>query len=146
MFRHVGWREIRLDIDPDVNPDVVASITDMQVISDAAVDAVYSSHNVEHLYPHEVPLALREMNPCVKAERFRIYQAAGSAGGGAIYRRRQAGRSTCISHQWVRSHRSTFYMVIGQRWRAAIHLWPITPVLPGPRLQQPSLRQGSSQS
>jgi SAM-dependent methyltransferase len=70
MFRHTGWREIRLDIDPDVNPDVVASITDMQVISDAAVDAVYSSHNIEHLYPHEVPLALREMNRVLKPNGF----------------------------------------------------------------------------
>ena len=56
-----GWREIRLDIDPEVRPDFVASITDMRVISDGMVDAVYSSHNVEHLYPHDVPLALREM-------------------------------------------------------------------------------------
>ena len=70
MFQHSGWREIRLDIDPNVNPDVVASITDMQVISDAAVDAVYSSHNVEHLYPHEVPLALREMNRVLKPDGF----------------------------------------------------------------------------
>jgi SAM-dependent methyltransferase len=70
MFRHSGWREIRLDIDPDVDPDVIASITDMQVISDAAVDAVYSSHNVEHLFPHEVPLALREMNRVLKPNGF----------------------------------------------------------------------------
>jgi SAM-dependent methyltransferase len=70
MFRHAGWREIRLDIDPDVKPDVVASIIDMRVISDAAVDAVYSSHNVEHLYPHEVPIALREMNRVLKANGF----------------------------------------------------------------------------
>ncbi len=70
MFRHSGWREIRLDIDPKVDPDVVASITDMQVISDATVDAVYSSHNVEHLFPHEVPLALREMNRVLKPNGF----------------------------------------------------------------------------
>jgi hypothetical protein len=70
MFRQENWREIRLDIDPDVKPDVIASITDMRVISDAAVDAVYSSHNVEHLYPHEVPLALREMNRVLKPGGF----------------------------------------------------------------------------
>src|SRR4051812_33958415 len=57
-----GWREIRLDIDPGVHPDFVASITDMHVISDGMVGAVYSSHNIEHLYPHEVSLALREMH------------------------------------------------------------------------------------
>jgi SAM-dependent methyltransferase len=70
VFRHAGWREIRLDIDPDVKPDVIASITDMQVISDATVDAVYSSHNVEHLYPHDVPLALSEMNRVLKPNGF----------------------------------------------------------------------------
>jgi hypothetical protein len=70
MFRMAGWREIRLDIDPAVSPDVIASITDMQIISDSAVHAVYSSHNVEHLYPHEVPLALREMARVLKPNGF----------------------------------------------------------------------------
>jgi SAM-dependent methyltransferase len=70
MFRRADWHEIRLDIDPEVRPDVIASITDMHVISDTAVDAVYSSHNVEHLYPHEVPLALREMHRVLKPEGF----------------------------------------------------------------------------
>lgn len=67
---HAGWREIRLDIDPDVNPDVISSITDMRAISDGAVDAVYSSHNIEHLYPHEVPLALAEMHRVLKPGGF----------------------------------------------------------------------------
>jgi SAM-dependent methyltransferase len=70
IFRHSSWREIRLDIDPEVKPDVVASITDMQVISDTTVDAVYSSHNVEHLYPHDVPLALREMHRVLRPNGF----------------------------------------------------------------------------
>jgi SAM-dependent methyltransferase len=70
IFRHAGWREIRLDIDPDVKPDVIASITDMQMIPEATADAVYSSHNVEHLYPHDVPLALREMNRVLRPSGF----------------------------------------------------------------------------
>jgi SAM-dependent methyltransferase len=72
VFRGTGWREIRLDIDPDVQPDFVASITDMNVISDGAVDAVYSSHNVEHLYPHDVPLALKEMHRVLKPNGFTL--------------------------------------------------------------------------
>lgn len=72
VFRGAGWREIRLDIDPDVQPDFVASITDMNVISDGAVDAVYSSHNVEHLYPHDVPLALKEMHRVLKPNGFTL--------------------------------------------------------------------------
>jgi len=59
-FAGPAWREIRLDIDPDAQPDVIGSMTAMPAITDAAVDAVFSSHNLEHLYPHEVPLALAE--------------------------------------------------------------------------------------
>lgn len=70
VFRQKHWREIRLDIDPNVEPDFIASITDMHVISDVMVDAVYSSHNVEHLYPHEVEVALREMRRVLKPDGF----------------------------------------------------------------------------
>lgn len=59
-FQAAEWREVRLDIDPAVGPDVVASMLDMYAVPDATVDAVYSSHNIEHLYPHEVPVALAE--------------------------------------------------------------------------------------
>ena len=72
VFRHAGWREIRLDIDPDVAPDFVASITDMKVISDGVIDAVYSSHNIEHLYPHEVAQALKEMLRVLKPNGFAL--------------------------------------------------------------------------
>ena len=64
------WREIRLDIDPAVRPDIVASILDMSVVPDALVDAVYSSHNIEHLYPHEVPIALAEFLRVLKPTGF----------------------------------------------------------------------------
>lgn len=59
-FRGPDWREIRLDLDPSVAPDVVASITDMRPIAADSVDAVWSSHNLEHLSAHEVPIALAE--------------------------------------------------------------------------------------
>lgn len=59
-FSFAGWQEIRLDIDPDCQPDIVASITDMAAVPDASVDGAYSAHNLEHLPAHEVPMALRE--------------------------------------------------------------------------------------
>jgi SAM-dependent methyltransferase len=59
-FQGPQWRELRLDIDPAVRPDIVCSMTDMAPLADASVDAVWSSHNLEHLYRHEVALALRE--------------------------------------------------------------------------------------
>jgi SAM-dependent methyltransferase len=61
-FRGPQWREVRLDIDPAVQPDIVGSITRMTAVATASVDAVWSSHNLEHLYAHEVALALAEFH------------------------------------------------------------------------------------
>jgi predicted SAM-dependent methyltransferase len=59
-FHGPEWREVRLDLDPTVRPDIVCSMTDMRPVTDGTVDAVWSSHNLEHLRRHEVPLALKE--------------------------------------------------------------------------------------
>jgi hypothetical protein len=59
-FNTADWLEIRYDIDKSVNPDYVGSMTDMGVIDDGSVEGIFSSHNIEHLYAHEVPLALAE--------------------------------------------------------------------------------------
>jgi SAM-dependent methyltransferase len=56
----VGWAELRLDVDPQVEPDIVASITDMSPVPPASVDAVFSRHNIEHIFAHEVPQAIDE--------------------------------------------------------------------------------------
>jgi Methyltransferase domain len=72
MFLGPDWREIRADTDPDVHPDFIAGLTDMHVISDGSVDAVYSSEAIENLYPHEVPLALREIHRVLKPTGFTL--------------------------------------------------------------------------
>ena len=59
-FRRGSWEETRLDIDPAVNPDIVATITDMAGVEDSRYSALFTSHTVEHLYPHEVSTALSE--------------------------------------------------------------------------------------
>lgn len=59
-FRGPDWREIRIDVDPAVMPDHVASVASMPMIADGSVAAIWSSHNLEHLEAHEVPLALAE--------------------------------------------------------------------------------------
>ena len=38
--------------------------------ADGRCDALFSSHNIEHLYAHEVPLALREFRRVLKPEGF----------------------------------------------------------------------------
>ena len=58
------WREVRMDIDPAVQPDVLGTMTDMATVATGTVDAIVSSHNIEHLYPLEVPLALAEFVWC----------------------------------------------------------------------------------
>lgn len=65
-FNSDKWREIRLDIDQDAQPDVVASITDMRAIGEGKVTALWSSHNLEHLHLHEVPTALGEFYRVLK--------------------------------------------------------------------------------
>ncbi len=54
------YKVVRLDIDPRTTPDIVASMVDLGDIG--PFDAVYCSHALEHLYPHEVPVALREFH------------------------------------------------------------------------------------
>jgi protein O-GlcNAc transferase len=67
-FQSDEWEEIRLDIDESVNPDIVGTMLDMGLIGDETVDAVYSSHNIEHVYPHEVFKALNEFNRVLKKD------------------------------------------------------------------------------
>lgn len=62
------WQEIRLDIDPAVAPDIEGSLTDLGRVESESIDAVYSSHNLEHLHAHEVPVALSEFNRVLRAD------------------------------------------------------------------------------
>ena len=50
--------EVRLDIDPDAEPDIVASIHDMGDIG--SFDAVFTSHCLEHLHWDDAEKALSE--------------------------------------------------------------------------------------
>lgn len=52
------YREVRLDIDPEVKPEILASITDLGNIG--PYNAVFCQHCLEHLYPQDVPRALKE--------------------------------------------------------------------------------------
>lgn len=65
------WEEIRYDINPGCKPHIVGSILDMKKIEDHSMDAVYTSHVLEHLYAHEAPIALKEM--------WRVLKPAGMA-------------------------------------------------------------------
>jgi predicted SAM-dependent methyltransferase len=69
-FQDGDWHEVRLDIDPARKPDIIGTMTDISAVADKSVDAIYSSHNIEHLYAHEVPTALGEFLRVLKPEGF----------------------------------------------------------------------------
>ena len=71
-FDNDNWAEIRLDIDEDVNPDIVGSLTDLNLVETGSVDAVYSAFNIDHIYPHEVPTALSEFFRVLKDDGMAI--------------------------------------------------------------------------
>lgn len=71
-FNTPEWLEQRLDIDEQVKPDIVGTMTDMSAVLDASMDAIFSSHNIEHLYPHEVSVALAEFKRVLNPEGFAV--------------------------------------------------------------------------
>jgi len=71
-FGQDDWQEIRFDIDPAARPDIVGTMLDMSAVASSSMNAVFSSHNLEHLYPHEVPLALQEFLRVLKPDGFLV--------------------------------------------------------------------------
>lgn len=58
-FNNDGWKEIRLDIDSSVSPDVTGTMTDMGSVDTGSVDADFSSHNIVTLSQYYVPFGNR---------------------------------------------------------------------------------------
>lgn len=71
-FQGSDWKELRLDIDPANEPDIVGSMLDMAAVADGSVDAIYSAHNIEHVYAHEVPQVLKEFLRVLKPDGFLV--------------------------------------------------------------------------
>lgn len=55
-----NWREYRLDIDPNVNPDYCCSMLDMWTVPADRFEMLHASHCLEHVYSHEVIPALSQ--------------------------------------------------------------------------------------
>jgi hypothetical protein len=62
------WEHVRLDIDPNMEPDILGSATDMHMVPTHSQDAVWAANIVEHLFAHEVPLALHEFARVIKPD------------------------------------------------------------------------------
>ena len=67
-FSESEWKEIRLDIDESVNPDILGTLTDMSSVETGSIDAIYSAYNIDHIYAHEVPIAFKEFYRVLNAE------------------------------------------------------------------------------
>jgi SAM-dependent methyltransferase len=65
-----GWRHLRVDVDPAVEPDIIADLTDLSPIPDGSADAVWAAHCVEHLYAHQVKVALAEFRRVLREDGF----------------------------------------------------------------------------
>jgi SAM-dependent methyltransferase len=55
------WREVRVDVDATMAPDILADMTDLSAIESGSADAVWVSHGIEHLYLFEVSKAIAEI-------------------------------------------------------------------------------------
>jgi SAM-dependent methyltransferase len=64
------WRELRVDVDASVVPDILADITDLSAIESGSVDAVWSAHCIEHLYLHQVGQVIVQIHRILKDDGF----------------------------------------------------------------------------
>lgn len=64
------WRELRVDADPQVAPDLVADMVDLSAIETGSVDAAWASHCIEHLYLHQAGQAVREIHRILRDDGF----------------------------------------------------------------------------
>lgn len=72
LFQDGSWDEIRYDIDPVVQPDIVGRLQDMSLLEDGAVDGIYSSHNIEHVWAFEVQPVLAEFRRVLQQDGFAL--------------------------------------------------------------------------
>ena len=72
VFQTTEWKELRIDIDEANEPDIVGSMLDMKGVADASAEAIYSAHNIEHVYAYEVPLVLKEFLRVLKPAGFLV--------------------------------------------------------------------------
>ena len=69
-FNDGTWEEVRFDINEHVRPDIIGTIVDMEAVPDASMDAIWSSHNIEHVFYHEVSNVLSEFRRILKDDGF----------------------------------------------------------------------------
>ncbi len=72
QYFQTGWAEVRLDIDSEMDPDIVASIADLSNVGSASYDAIWLSHNIEHLFHHEAKAMVVQLKRVLKTDGWAI--------------------------------------------------------------------------
>jgi len=116
LFTADGWSETRLDIEPAVHPDIVASMTDMPMVADDSHDAVFSSHNLEHLFPHELTAALAEFRRVLKPGGFVLVVVPDIQKAAAAIAEGKGHLPLYTTDKWTIT---PFDVIYGHRWSLA---------------------------
>ena len=66
------WKETRVDINPDVNPDILGTMKDLSNVQNNSYDSVFSAHSIEHVYIHEVNTVLKAFYRVLKQNGFLV--------------------------------------------------------------------------
>jgi len=73
MIRERDLKEVRFDIDPGVQPDIVGSVLELEKsFEPQSFDVIWSSHVLEHLYAHDVFPTLRQFHRILKQDGFAL--------------------------------------------------------------------------
>lgn len=70
-----GWREVRVDLNGDFAPDILADLTDLSAaVPDNSADMVFCSHVLEHFYDHQVTSVLAEVSRILRPDGVAIFK------------------------------------------------------------------------
>ncbi|HEY5635994.1 MAG TPA: hypothetical protein VIS77_03770 [Burkholderiales bacterium] len=67
---YAAWKALRLDVDPELRPDVLLDARELIRLPAGLFDAVYCSHNLEHYHAHEVAVVLAGFAHVTRAQGF----------------------------------------------------------------------------
>lgn len=59
-FRNADWKEVRMDPNPKVKPDIIGDFRQLKKIPDSSMHAIWLPHQLQNLQAHEIEGALAQ--------------------------------------------------------------------------------------